>query len=306
VYHARPEFKRFQRYSGQIARLQLGLPENRYSSQRIQRLHDKRTRKHNHSRNAAVKHICEWLLEQNVDTVYVGDLSDVLDTHWSAMVNEKTYAFWSHGQLVERIELTLGDTGITVHEISEEDSSSQCPGCDSKSVQRSGDEFHCHECESEAHRTWLERGTDCSHRKGSMTRSAALRAGRHRDASQSGDDEGAYWERNKHDLILNTFEERSCSFDQTSFSESANSHPCNQLAGLPTEESNACNDQDNFCTCGPRNLSIQDFANPSLFMNFPRRSQARLRKNFSVATMTGGAFESFPDLLNWVAGTQPE
>lgn len=191
VYHARPEFKRFQRYSGQIARLQLGLPENRYSSQRIQRLHDKRTRKHNHSRNAAVKHICEWLLEQNVDTVYVGDLSDVLDTHWSAMVNEKTYAFWSHGQLVERIELTLGDTGITIHEISEEDSSSQCPECDSKGVQRSADEFHCHECESEAHRTWLERGTDCSHRKGSMTRSAALRAGRHRDASQSGDDEGA-------------------------------------------------------------------------------------------------------------------
>lgn len=48
--------------------------------------------------------------------MYVGDLSNVLETHWSTDVNEKTHAFWSHRQLVERITLTLGDIGITVTE----------------------------------------------------------------------------------------------------------------------------------------------------------------------------------------------
>ncbi len=97
VYHARPEFERFRQYSERIASLQSALPEDRYSSERIRRLYTKRTRKRDHSRNAAVKHAADWLLEQNVDAVYVGDLSDVLEAHWSSTVNEKTHAFWSHG-----------------------------------------------------------------------------------------------------------------------------------------------------------------------------------------------------------------
>ena len=71
-----------------------------------------------------MKHVTEWLLERNVDTVYVGDLTGVLSTHWSTEVNEKTHAFWSHRQLVTRIKLTLGDVGITILETNEYDSSS--------------------------------------------------------------------------------------------------------------------------------------------------------------------------------------
>jgi len=93
VYHARPEFERFQTQSERIATLQSELPDDQWTSNRIKRIYDDRSRKRDHSRDAAVKHAAEWLLERNVDTVYVGDLTDVLDTHWSAEVNEKTHAF---------------------------------------------------------------------------------------------------------------------------------------------------------------------------------------------------------------------
>ena len=127
VYHARPEFERFRALSAQIAQLQSQLPEGRYSSKRIQRVYDRRGNRRDHSRDAEVKHAAEWLLARNVDTVYVGDLIDVLETHWSAAVNEKTHAFWSHRQLVERLELTFGDVGMGVEQVSEAGSSSTCP-----------------------------------------------------------------------------------------------------------------------------------------------------------------------------------
>ncbi|MCD2205200.1 transposase [Halobacterium sp. KA-6] len=151
VYHARPLIEQFHRYSEQIAVLQSELPDDRYSSWRIQRRYDERGRKRDHARDAAVKHAAEWLLERNISTVYVGDLKDVLDSHWSASVNEKTHAFWSHGQLLDRLELTLGDVGITVESVSEADSSSLCPECGSRDVNRSGDDFRCHACELDAH-----------------------------------------------------------------------------------------------------------------------------------------------------------
>ncbi len=117
VYHARPEFERFHTVTEVIAELQSQLPDDQYTSKRIQRVYDGRGEKRDHSRDAAVKHAADWLLERHVDTVYVGDLTDVLDTHWSAEVNEKTHSFWSHRQLVDRIELTFGDVGITVEEV---------------------------------------------------------------------------------------------------------------------------------------------------------------------------------------------
>ncbi len=101
VYHARPEFDRFQSYSERIATVQSELPDYKYTSHRIKQLYDARSRRRDHSRDGAVKHTAEWLPERNVDTVYVGDLTDVLDTHWSADVNEKHHASWSHRQLLE-------------------------------------------------------------------------------------------------------------------------------------------------------------------------------------------------------------
>jgi Transposase and inactivated derivatives len=88
----------------------------------------------------------------------------VLELHWSATVNEKTHSFWSHGRLTDRLKLTLGDMGISVAEMSEAGSSSECPECDSKYVQWDGDEFRCNVCGSQAHSDVDERGI-CSRQK---------------------------------------------------------------------------------------------------------------------------------------------
>nr|WP_246966535.1 transposase [Natribaculum luteum] len=221
VYHARPEFDQFQVLSEVISELQSALPDDQYTSKRIQRVYDERGEKRDHSRDAAVKHAADWLLERNVDTVYVGDLTDVLDTHWSATVNTKTHAFWSHRQLVDRLELTLSDVGITVERVNEFDSSSTCPECESEDVLRDGDSFRCHECELDAHSDIAGAWNLLQDEVGPMARPAALSAERDRDAPT----DGAYWEWNGHDWTPRSFGEQSSLLDQTSISEPASSQP---------------------------------------------------------------------------------
>ncbi len=221
VYHARPEFDQFQVLSEVISELQSALPDDQYTSKRIQRVYDERGEKRDHSRDAAVKHAADWLLERNVDTVYVGDLTDVLDSHWSATVNTKTHAFWSHRQLVDRLELTLGDVGITVERVNEFDSSSTCPECESEDVLRDGDSFRCHECELDAHSDIAGAWNLLQDEVGPMARPAALSAERDRDAPT----DGAYWEWNGHDWTPRSFGEQSSLLDQTSISEPASSQP---------------------------------------------------------------------------------
>jgi putative transposase len=223
VYHARPLFKQFHQYSEQIAILQSDLPDGRYSSWRIQRRYDERGRKRDHARDAAVKQAAEWLLERNITTVYVGNLTDVLDAHWSASVNEKTHAFWSYGQLLDRIELTFGDVGITVESVSEEDSSSLCPECGSRDVSRSGDDFRCYECELEAHADVAGAWNLLQSEVGPMARPAALAAERPRDTPLNC--EGAYWEWNGHNWTPTNFREQSRPRNQTSVSEPVSSQP---------------------------------------------------------------------------------
>jgi len=225
VYHARPEFDQFQALSALIAELQSQLPDDQYTSQRIRRVYDERGEKRDHSRDAAVKHASEWLLERNVDTVYVGDLTNVLDAHWSAAVNEKTHAFWSHRQLIERIDLTLGDVGITVEQVSEFDSSSECPKCGSDDVTRAGDSFRCHACELDAHSDIAGAWNLLQAEVGPMARPAALSAERGRDVPDNTACDGAYWEWNGHDWIPCRFGEHSYPLDQTSISEPASSQP---------------------------------------------------------------------------------
>ena len=221
VYHARPEFKRFQTQSERIATIQSGLPDDVYTSHRIQRLYDDRSQTRDHIRYAAVKHATEWLLERNVDTVYIGDLTGVLETHWSTDVNEKTHAFWSHRQLLDRIELTLGDVGITVTETGEYDSSSECPECGSSDVTRDGDTFRCRDCELDAHSDVVGAWNILQSEVGPMARPAALSAERGRDAPT----DGAYWQWNDHDWIPAEYGEQSWSLDQPSISEPASSQP---------------------------------------------------------------------------------
>jgi len=59
-----------------------------------------------------VRDLVERLYDEGVATVYVGDLTDVLETHWSVRANEKTHNFWAFLATGERawIDPETGDT----------------------------------------------------------------------------------------------------------------------------------------------------------------------------------------------------
>ena len=162
LYEGRGLFDRFRETTEEIARLQSKLREGRYSSHRIRRLYRKRTRRRDHAQEALVRDSIERLYADGVDTVYVGDLSDVLEAHWCAEVNAKTHQFWAFQAFINRLSYTTEEYGITVKVESEADTTRTCPACgEREQTDRDGDVFRC-PCGHEAHadlcasRTFLE------------------------------------------------------------------------------------------------------------------------------------------------------
>jgi transposase, IS605 OrfB family, central region len=151
LYEGRDLFDRFRETTEEIARLQSTLREGRYSSQRIQRLYRKRTRRRDHAQDALVRDLMERLYAEGVATVYVGDLTDVLSTHWHAEVNAKTHQFWAFQSFIDRLSYTAEEYGITVEVRSEADTTRTCPACGKQEdTNRDGDVFRC-PCGHEAH-----------------------------------------------------------------------------------------------------------------------------------------------------------
>ncbi|GAB3329544.1 IS200/IS605 family transposase [Haloplanus salinarum] len=162
LYEGRGLFDRFRETTKEIARLQTKLCEGRYSSQRIRRLYRKRTRRRDHAQEALVRDLMERLYVEGVATVYVGDLTNVLSTHWCAEVNAKTHQFWAFRAFIDRLSYTAEEYGITVEVRSEADTTRTCPACGRQdATDRDGDVFRC-PCGHEAHadlcasRTFLE------------------------------------------------------------------------------------------------------------------------------------------------------
>jgi len=89
------------------------LREGRYSSKRIRRLYRQRTKRRDHAQNALVRDLVERLYDEGVATVYVGDLTDVLETHWSVRVNEKTHNFWAFKKFIHRLSCVCEVYGIS-------------------------------------------------------------------------------------------------------------------------------------------------------------------------------------------------
>jgi putative transposase len=179
LYEGRGLFDRFRETTEEIARLQSKLREGRYSSQRIRRLYRKRTRRRDHVQDALVRDLIELLYAEGVDSVYVGDLTDVLSTHWSAEVNTKTHQFWAFRAFIDRLSYTAKEYGITVKVRSEADTTRTCPECgEQEDTNRDGDVFRC-PCGHEAHadlcasRTFLEQQT--GEEVGSMARPVRLK-----------------------------------------------------------------------------------------------------------------------------------
>ncbi|MFC7143270.1 RNA-guided endonuclease InsQ/TnpB family protein [Halosimplex aquaticum] len=180
LYEGRDLFARFRETTEEIARLQSKLQEGRNSSQRIQSLYRKRTRRRDHAQDALVRNLIERLYDEGVDTVYVGDLTDVLVDYWSAEVNEKTHQFWAYRSFIDRLATTAEEYGITVEVRSEAYTTAECPVCgEREKTERDGDVFRC-SCGYEGHadlgasRTFLERQAGVNLDVGSMARPVRL------------------------------------------------------------------------------------------------------------------------------------
>ena len=129
LYEGRDLFGRFRETTREIARLQSKLREGRYTSKRIRRLYRRRTRRRDHAMDALARDLVERLYEEGVSTVYVGDLTDVLEAHWSVETNAKTHNFWAFRTFVERLACTAEEYGISVAVRSEAWTSQECPQC---------------------------------------------------------------------------------------------------------------------------------------------------------------------------------
>jgi len=131
LYEGRELFQRFRETTREIARLQSKLREGRYSSKRIRRLYRKRTRRRDHAQEALCRDLLDRLYAEGVGTVYIGGLTDVLETHWSVETNAKTHNFWAFKQFTERLACTAEEYGISVEFRSEAWTSQECPQCGS-------------------------------------------------------------------------------------------------------------------------------------------------------------------------------
>lgn len=151
VFRARAEFSAFAWGLQYISEMQSRLPPLTHTSARIRRAFGRLYGRRDHHRDACVKRAAKWLVERGVTHVFVGDLSDVLDAHWSAIVNQKTHNFWSHGQLTTRLADTFALFGIDLEIVSEAGSSSTCPHCNANIVVRHGDTLTCPACGVETH-----------------------------------------------------------------------------------------------------------------------------------------------------------
>lgn len=166
LYEGRDLFERFRETTREIARLQSKLREGRYSSNRIRRLYRRRTQRRDHAMDALGRDLMERLHAEGVSTVYVGDLTDVLETHWSVRANAKTHNFWAFRAFINRLVCTAEEFGITVEVRPEAWTSQTCPQCGStEDTTRHQDTLTC-SCGFEGHadltasETFLRRQTD--------------------------------------------------------------------------------------------------------------------------------------------------
>ena len=69
--------------------------------------------------DALAQDLFERLHIDGISTVYVGDLTEVLSTHWSVEANEKTHNFWAFRAFINRLVCVGEEFGIAVEARSE-------------------------------------------------------------------------------------------------------------------------------------------------------------------------------------------
>lgn len=131
LYGRRPLFERYRATTEEIGRLQSLLADDQHSSKRIRRLYRRRTHRRDHAQRALIRDLMELLYDQGVATVYVGELTDIFEAHWSVEVNTETHSFWAFQTLIDRLRCTAEEYGIGIEERSEAWTSQTCPTCGS-------------------------------------------------------------------------------------------------------------------------------------------------------------------------------
>lgn len=131
LYGGRALFERYRATTEEIGRLQSLLADDQHSSKRIRRLYRRRTRQRDHAQRTLIRDLVERLYEQGVAKIYVGDLTDILEAHWSVEVNTKTHSFWAFRTFTDRLSCAAEEYGIEIEERSEAWTSQICPACGS-------------------------------------------------------------------------------------------------------------------------------------------------------------------------------
>jgi putative transposase len=186
LYEGRDLFDRFRETTERIAEYQAlaKADEGRYSTHRIRRLYRKRTARRDHAMDALARDLMERLHTEGVSTVLVGDLTGVLETHWSVEANAKTHNFWAFRAFLNRLAYTAEEYGMEVEARSEAWTSQECSNCGERDeTVRHGDTLTC-PCGFDGHAdltasaTFLSRQT--SDEVGAMARPVRLKWDAHR------------------------------------------------------------------------------------------------------------------------------
>jgi len=137
---------------------------DKHTSKRLRKLHRKRKRRFRHAINTIVSRFVELCYNKGVSEIVVGDLNGIRSNKSKRSIrirsnnskckkaNSMIHNFWSHRYLIKRIKEKAEENCIKVTEVNESYTSSVCPRCGSKNVEKRKRLFKCLSCGLEAHR----------------------------------------------------------------------------------------------------------------------------------------------------------
>ena len=132
IYSGRPLLSDWWYLTNRIAEHQSELKEinNKYTSQRLRKLHRKRKRRFRHAVNMLVHRFVKDCWEKGVSKIVMGDLNGIRNNNNKGKkVNSMVHNFWSHRYLLDRIKITAEDYGIKVKTVNEAWTSRTCSLC---------------------------------------------------------------------------------------------------------------------------------------------------------------------------------
>jgi len=155
AYNGKPLLSDWWLYNKRIdkAKSKLKKENGRYTSERVTKLFRQRKKMFKDRIRKMVHDFIERCHEAGVDTIVMGDLTDIRDdVDYNKKANSMIHNFWSHEYLMNRIQWTAENFGMSIEMIDERGTSSTCPRCGSKNKTRRDRLFKCKECGLEAHR----------------------------------------------------------------------------------------------------------------------------------------------------------